>query len=588
MIITIDGPSGVGKSSVANKVAKEIGLKHISVGLIFRAFTWCIIQGEKDFISKLKVHYYTDNSYPAITYQDIDITSELQGTIEIEKNVSKVGANPEYQHMVYSIIKEISNQNGVVIEGRNTSEMFPTANFKFFLDAHKVERLSRNKTEYERVSKDHTSLPFLKSNIERNEQDLRREIGTLRIRNDVYYIDTTENTLYETVNRIINKVRRLQKQNTLLASIIIPVFNRKEHLNLCLQYLNEQDISRDKYEIIVVDDHSTDGSNLIPSLFPDVKIVSLKESDSKGPANARNQGLAVSTGEVIIFLDCDILVDKNFITNHLNYHNKTDRAVVLGARRHLAKGMISIPYEDIKKDSREILVNGYSQDINYLSNPWSICYTCIVSLPSYLAKNTLFNPDFLGWGIEDIEWGFRLHKQKVNWIFSSTTLGYHLYHDRNMTEKKFKKWKENLRFFLTLHTEKEVRNFAIFSSVFDPEIQANYMEIYNLFNQTSYHKKGCLIQYNTTDTNEILLSIQDFLLKNHQESMEIVLVVPDQCLDTILAYSKYLHTLSIFRIFSITQWKINEEIIISQYHEFTKQNNLREIYEANRNHPTTL
>lgn len=565
MIITIDGASGVGKSAVANNVARKLGVKHISVGLLFRAIAWCVWRKEEDFFSELQLTYSGDHCYPSILYKNKDITSELQGNIEIEKTVSTIGADTRYQELVFKLIRDVS-ANGAVIEGRNTSDFFKDAILHVFLDACKEERVSRNLEEYKRVTSNPNTDVFIESNIVRNESDIKRSVGTLRMKENMFYIDSTHLTLEESVYRIARMATTMKQKNSMLASVIIPVYNREDHLKLCLENLSVQDISANQYEIIVVDDHSSDQSASVASTFPNVTLVTLTGDDDRGPSHARNRGLNVSTGEIVIFIDSDILVGRDFISNHLKYHNKSSNTVVLGARRHLKDSETKIR-EDSKPDSREVLLKSYSQDINFLSAPWSICYTCNVSLDANLAKYNMFNNDFKGWGIEDIEWGFRLHKSNVNWLFSTSTVGYHIYHDRSMNDERFKKWKQNYRFFLSLHPEKDVQNFSIFSSVFDPDLQANYMEIYDLFNKRkNLRRTVSVITYNSLDI-ELMLSIQEQFIQLRDESDEIIIIVPESYLDMILPYSTYLHRLSPFRVFTIKQWNKNRELILNEYEQ---------------------
>ena len=106
----------------------------------------------------------------------------------------------------------------------------------------------------------------------------------------------------------------------MFVSIVIPTFNRKPILEKCLVALENQvlDSPVDGYEVIVVDDGSTDGTpawiNSQSNRFAHVRLV---EQEHGGPAQGRNRGVDHSIGEVIIFIDSDLVVTKSFIK--LNY-----------------------------------------------------------------------------------------------------------------------------------------------------------------------------------------------------------------------------------------------------------------------------
>ncbi len=108
-------------------------------------------------------------------------------------------------------------------------------------------------------------------------------------------------------------------------SVIVPTYNRKEDLKKCLYSLLSVDYPKDKYEIIVIDDGSTDGT------FEFMKNISHKygrlikyhRQNNSGPAKARNLGIKKAKGEIIFFVDDDVLVPKDFIKKSLKwYRNK--------------------------------------------------------------------------------------------------------------------------------------------------------------------------------------------------------------------------------------------------------------------------
>jgi len=100
-------------------------------------------------------------------------------------------------------------------------------------------------------------------------------------------------------------------------SIVIPTFNRKDTLLECLESLKHQTYPEDKFEIIIVDDGSVDGTSCAVKeyrKYSKVKIIIVSQKNS-GPGLARNLGVTKSTGEIIGFIEDDVIADKNWIKN---------------------------------------------------------------------------------------------------------------------------------------------------------------------------------------------------------------------------------------------------------------------------------
>jgi glycosyltransferase involved in cell wall biosynthesis len=105
------------------------------------------------------------------------------------------------------------------------------------------------------------------------------------------------------------------------ASIIIPTCNRKDLLELSLHSFNYQDYMKDRFEVILIDDGSIDGtSDMIKSLKVNYNLIFLRNEQNCGAAYARNLGLQNANGDIIIFSDSDCIVPSNFVSGHLKHH----------------------------------------------------------------------------------------------------------------------------------------------------------------------------------------------------------------------------------------------------------------------------
>ena len=108
-------------------------------------------------------------------------------------------------------------------------------------------------------------------------------------------------------------------------SIVIPTYNRKPILIKCLHALENQKLNKliDSYEIIVIDDGSTDGTTKwIKENQINLPHVVLYEQEHGGPALGRNLGVIKSSGDIIIFIDSDLVVVNNFLIHHVNKLHK--------------------------------------------------------------------------------------------------------------------------------------------------------------------------------------------------------------------------------------------------------------------------
>jgi GT2 family glycosyltransferase len=114
-------------------------------------------------------------------------------------------------------------------------------------------------------------------------------------------------------------------------SVVIPTFNRCEQLKRLLVALAQQDYSAPDVQIVVVSDGATDGTNdYLRSADVPVPITAVEQANA-GPAAARNAGLRAATGELVVFLDDDIVPDRSLISEHVRAHRSgTDKTVAIG------------------------------------------------------------------------------------------------------------------------------------------------------------------------------------------------------------------------------------------------------------------
>jgi cellulose synthase/poly-beta-1,6-N-acetylglucosamine synthase-like glycosyltransferase len=132
------------------------------------------------------------------------------------------------------------------------------------------------------------------------------------------------------------------------ASVIVPAYNAGQMIPLCLAALTDQTAARDSYEVIVVDDGSTDGTAEGVARFPGVRLV---RQPNQGPAAARNQGARLAAGDIIVFTDADCVPARDWLERMLEpFGADPDLAGAKGAYRtsqtQLVARFVQIEYED--------------------------------------------------------------------------------------------------------------------------------------------------------------------------------------------------------------------------------------------------
>lgn len=192
-------------------------------------------------------------------------------------------------------------------------------------------------------------------------------------------------------------------------SIQICTYNRKDILKKCLQALCGLNYSKEKFELILVDDGSEDGtSELIKSLKLSINYNYIYQPN-QGLAIARNQGIKAAQGQYILFIDDDIIADSELLNEHLCYHKKYKKSVVKGWVNHVED------LENIQKP--HFTLADFSTAFFWTSN---------VSVEKkYLIQAGLFNESFREYGWEDLELGLRLKKIGLTSRFNKKAVVYH-------------------------------------------------------------------------------------------------------------------------------------------------------------------
>lgn len=205
-------------------------------------------------------------------------------------------------------------------------------------------------------------------------------------------------------------------------SIIIPTYNRKNLLIKCLNELEKQ--TYDDFEVIVIDDGSTDGSEIVNEETYKFKLVYKKIINSGGPARPRNIGISISSGEFICLLDVDDFWFENKLEVCLNYlNNDIDilyHDMLILDEKGLQVGIFK---------GRHLNKNNIVFDLFKLFNP--ICNSSVIIRRKAMEINLKFNEDIKYHFVEDFELWIRMALISNKFLYLNKTLGVYLLHSSN-------------------------------------------------------------------------------------------------------------------------------------------------------------
>lgn len=261
-------------------------------------------------------------------------------------------------------------------------------------------------------------------------------------------------------------------------SIVIPAFNNADHVYLTLTALKRQEVDFDDWEVLLIDD-SYDEAMLIfeNGDFPALRVI---QKEHSGRADTRNVGIKESRGDIIIFMDSDIIVDKNFVRSHYEVHMKNECDIVLGKVKHIPPEYLGsvrqIVLDDIciKEIDKYVIRESYLDlATEVFSNKdigghigWICCLFSNCSVKRKVIETSgLFDTDFEGWGLEDIELGYRFHLNNFKFGYYKELCGYHIDHKTD-GNKMLADMGKNLKKFYKKYKNKDIRNYMSFVAGF--------------------------------------------------------------------------------------------------------------------------
>lgn len=257
-------------------------------------------------------------------------------------------------------------------------------------------------------------------------------------------------------------------------TVVMPTYNNRELLRNTLEALNYQEgYDENDYEVVVVDDGSSvDTYSYIKGVNKNYKLkyYYLERNQDSCRARTRNHGWKNADGDIIAYIDSDIIVGRNYLKELDRCFSVASDILVLGNRFMLnesiefddiATGKIYEKYKFEKEnfpmlESRYFMYESSSYNANASLCPWLLCYSCNLAV----TKDTLeeiggFDENFKEWGIEDIEFGYSAYKKKIQIVINNKLEVYHQYHgmrnDLIISAAKIPGYEKNIDYFISKH-----------------------------------------------------------------------------------------------------------------------------------------
>jgi cytidylate kinase len=216
IIITLDGPAGSGKSTVARELARALGYAYLDTGAMYRAVTLAVLRKKIDCtnasrvietLPDLTIDIRYDGGIQKTLLNGEDVSEAIR-TPDVSRNVSAIAAIPEVRQHLVAQQQRMGRDGGYVVDGRDAGTViFPNAAMKFFLTASVKERARRRQLELA-AQQTSLSLEQMIDEIERRDRlDSSRDVSPLRKAPDAIEIDNTSLTVNDQVEWIVERFR---------------------------------------------------------------------------------------------------------------------------------------------------------------------------------------------------------------------------------------------------------------------------------------------------------------------------------------------------------------------------------------------
>lgn len=214
--IAIDGPAGAGKSTIARRVAKELSFIYVDTGAMYRAMALYLLREGVDRNNKEQIGEICQNAEISIEYQNGEQIVLLNGenvnaylrTEEVGNMASVSSAVPRVREKLLSLQRKLAKDMSVVMDGRDIgTTILPDADVKIYLTASSLTRAKRRYLELQEKGAVCNLDEIQKDIEERDQRDMNREISPLRQADDAVLVDSSDLTIEQVIDRILEIFR---------------------------------------------------------------------------------------------------------------------------------------------------------------------------------------------------------------------------------------------------------------------------------------------------------------------------------------------------------------------------------------------
>ena len=216
--IAIDGPAGAGKSTIARRLAKELGYYYVDTGAIYRTVAYFMdllgvspkdVDGVERYIDELTIQIqYDEDGVQHMIMNGMDVTGDIR-TQDISQKASLVSAHGVVRGVLLDMQRDVAKAHNVIMDGRDIGTVvLPKADVKIFLTATPEVRAKRRTDELLAKGQKANYEQILKEIQQRDYQDTHREIAPLKMAKDSIKVDTSEldiDGVVETIRQIVAK-----------------------------------------------------------------------------------------------------------------------------------------------------------------------------------------------------------------------------------------------------------------------------------------------------------------------------------------------------------------------------------------------
>lgn len=210
--VAIDGPAGAGKSTIARRIAADMGYRYVDTGAIYRTVAYFMdlwgvspkdVDGVNRYIDELTVGIeYDEDGLQHMIMNGMDVTGEIR-TQDISQKASLISAHACVREMLLDMQRDVAKEFDVVMDGRDIGTVvLPKATVKIFLTASPEVRAKRRCDELTAKGQKAKYDTILKEIVQRDYQDTHREIAPLKMCRDSVKVDTSDMTVDEVVSHI--------------------------------------------------------------------------------------------------------------------------------------------------------------------------------------------------------------------------------------------------------------------------------------------------------------------------------------------------------------------------------------------------